>query len=298
MKVFAPFAPFISDKVYRVMTEGLDEAPESVHLCDIPEYREDLVDLALERKMELVRNVAELGRSLRAKHQIKTRQVLPEMLIITRSPEDSAKIEEASKLIKGELNLKSLAFACDEAKYVKLSLKPNLRTLGKKLGKKLRDVKQELESLSADTDTVAKLLQEVEGNGQVQVLGETLMLEDFLIDRGPKDDRLIATNSGVTVLLDTNLTDELIREGLAREVVNRIQNLRKDSGLNVTDKIQVKFHGSSKIELAVQENKAYISSEIQANEWEMVSDTAVDSKFVADFDIGEESCKIGIQVTM
>lgn len=298
MKVFAPFAPFISDKVYRVMTEGLDEAPESVHLCDIPEYREDLVDLALERKMELVRNVAELGRSLRAKHQIKTRQVLPEMLIITRSPEDSAKIEEASKLIKGELNLKSLAFACDEAKYVKLSLKPNLRTLGKKLGKKLRDVKQELESLSADTDTVAKLLQEVEGNGQVQVLGETLMLEDFLIDRGPKDDRLIATNSGVTVLLDTNLTDELIREGLAREVVNRIQNLRKDSGLNVTDKIQVKFHGSSKIELAVQENKAYISSEIQANEWEMVADTAVDSKFVADFDIGEESCKIGIQVTM
>ncbi|SME90528.1 isoleucine--tRNA ligase [Pseudobacteriovorax antillogorgiicola] len=294
-KVFAPFAPFTADKLYRVLTEGLDGVAESVHLCDMPEFQEQLVDQGLERKMELVRNVAELGRSLRAKHQIKTRQVLPGMMIIARSDEDIRKVEEAADLIKGELNLKELTFATEEAKYVRLSVKPNLRTLGRKLGKRLNEFKKHLESVSQDPDAVAALLGEVEDKGQVSVLGETLNLEDFLIDRGPKDDRLIATHRGVTVLLDTQLTDELIREGLAREVVNRIQNLRKDSGFQVTDRIAIQFAGSQMLQDAVRENTDYISTETQADSLDLVGEADVKHQFIEGFEIGDESCRIGIQ---
>ena len=295
MKVFAPFAPFTAEKVYKQLTDGIEGVPESVHLCDMPEAQTECIDSGLERKMELTRTVAELGRSLRAKHQIKTRQVLPGMLIISRSEEDQKKIQEGADVIKAELNLKELTFSTDEAQFVNLSLKPNLRTLGKRLGKKLKEFRSHLEGLSQDPSKIAAMLGELEANGKIVILDEELEIGDFLIERGPKDDRLIATGLGVTVLLDTELTPELIREGLAREVVNRIQNLRKDSKLVVTDKIAIKFSGSDNITTAVKEHQTYICGETQADSLALVADNGVDTTFVESFDIGEDSCKIGIQ---
>lgn len=297
MKVFAPFAPFTSEKVYKELVEGLEGVPESVHICDMPEADPQFIDESLERKMVLVRTVAELGRSLRAKHQIKTRQVLPGMLVISRSEDDQSKIEQASELIKSELNLKELSFSTDEANFVSLSLKPNLRTLGKRFGKRLKEFRDHLEDLNQDQGAISKMLARLDDDGAVKILDETLSKDDFLIDRGPKDDRLIATGLGVTVLLDTALTPGLIREGLAREVINRLQNLRKDSGLNISDRITIKFYGSPALSEAVTENKDYICVETLASHLEVVSEgSAVDSKFSENFDINDLSCKIGIQL--
>ncbi len=296
MKIFAPFAPFTAEKVYRELIHGLNEVPESIHLADMPHAKLQVIDEALERKMVLVRTVAELGRSLRAKHQIKTRQVLPGMLVISRSKEDQIKIQQASDLIKAELNLKELSFSTDEANFVALSLKPNLRTLGKRFGKRLKEFKEHLENLNAAPAAISQLLASLEQQGSVKILGESLSEEDFLIDRGPKDDRLIATGLGVTVLLDTELTPELIREGLAREVVNRIQNFRKDSGLNISDRIMIKFKASEILSQAVRENKDYICQETLAQDLIICGNDALETKFVETFEINDDSCRIGIQV--
>jgi len=264
-KIFAPFAPFISERVYLNLTESLSGVPSSVHLCDMPMPETEKIDTALEQRMQLVRKVTELGRSLRAKHQLKTRQPLSSLMVITRNPSDKAAIANGHDLICDELNVKQIDFSTDEARFVKLGVKPNLKTLGKKLGSALNTVKQALERVSANPEEAAKLLYEVEEKGSVEIAGYKLELGDFLIERGPKDERLIATEVGITVLLDTKLTESLIDEGIAREFVNRIQTLRKDSNLNVSDRIKVTVKTDSEpLRKAVTGHSAYIMGETLA----------------------------------
>jgi len=291
-KVFAPFAPFTAERIYRGLTEGIAGVPISVHLCDMPAADEKVIDPALERRMDLVRTVAELGRSLRAKHQIKTRQVLPGMMVIARSQTDADHVASAQALIKNELNLKELSFSTDETQFVNLSVKPNLKTLGKRLGKDLNVLRAHFEELNKTPQDVAKLLAQLESQPSTQVLGHDLQIEDFLIDRGPKDDRLIATALGVTVLLDTHLTEELILEGLARELVNRIQNFRKDSGLQVTDKIDIQIQANEEISRAAQLFQDYIKAETQGQS--LALSQALTSEFKGSFELAEESIQLGI----
>lgn len=293
-KLFAPFAPFTSERIYQGLTEGLAAVPNSVHLCDAPLAKSELIQLDLEGKMELVRKVTELGRSLRAKHQIKTRQVLPGMLVITRRPKDRQYIEGSLALLQGELNLKKIDFASDEASYVNLSVKPNLRTLGRRLGKKLKEFQVYLEQLSANPDNAAQFLADLEQNKSVEWNSYELGLDDFLIDREPKDDRLIATESGVTILLDTNLTEDLVIEGLAREIINRIQNFRKDSGLQVTDRIKIQFAGQGSLQKAATIHANYISQETLGIDLKLVANSALKAKFHQKYQIGDEACTIGI----
>ncbi len=265
-KVFAPFAPFISERVFLNLTEGSPKAPESVHLTDMPMVDTAAVDVALEQKMALVRRVTELGRSLRSKHQLKTRQPLSSLLVITRNAADKSAIDSGSTLICDELNVKAIDFSTEEARFVKLGVKPNLKTLGKKLGASLNAVRMAFEELSKSHDAVAEFLAKVESKGSAIVAGHELQLEDLFIERGPKDERLIATDAGVTVLLDTKLTPELIYEGLAREFVNRIQTLRKDSGLNVSDRIKVAVSATGELAKAIENSKAYIAAETLTSE--------------------------------
>lgn len=294
-KILAPFAPFIADRIYKSLTDGLQDIPESVHLCDMPLLDNSLVDSSLERRMELVRNVTEMGRSLRAKHQIKTRQVLRELLVITSNDEDCRNIMSTSKLIRSELNVKKIEFTSDESKYVKITAKPNLRTLGRKLGKGLKQFRAELERLN-NAEGLTDLLNELKTSESVSI-GDFpgITVEDLLIERGPLDDRLIATSDGVTVLLDTSLDQELIKEGVARELVNRIQNMRKDSGFEITDKIAIKILGSEGIQEAVMAHGEYICSETQAKglDWTSVQLEGVTHQ--SSFEIGEEECTIGIR---
>ena len=263
-KVFAPFAPFISERIYHNLTAGLAGVKKSVHLTDMPMPRSELIHPELEERMALVRRVTNLGRSLRAKHQIKTRQALPSILVITRREADRAIITAGAATIRQELNIKAIEFSTEESRFVRLGVKPNLRTLGKRLGGQLNVVRTKLEQITANHDDVAALLAALESVGSVEVAGFTLAEEDFLIERGPKDDRLIATEKGVTVLLDTHLTEDLLREGLAREVINRVQRMRKDAGLNVTDRIRLAFKAPEGIRSALEEFKIYIADETLA----------------------------------
>ncbi len=283
-KVFAPFAPFVSDRVYRNLTEGLQGAPESVHLTDIPMADKLAIDRPLEDDMSLVRRVTELGRSLRAKHQIKTRQPLSSLLVITRKEHDKAAIDRGQHIIKDELNVKQIEFSTDEAKFVRLGVKPNLKTLGKKLGGAIGQVRSEFEELSKDPAKVAAFLAAAETTGKVVVAGHELGLEDLMIDRGPKDERLIATESGVTVLLDTKVTEELLLEGYAREVISRIQNLRKDSGLLVTDRIHLTVTCEDDVKRAITVHKSYIMAETLGLTQEFVLEVTATNKVVSDID--------------
>ena len=270
-KVFAPFAPFVSDQVYRNLTSGCAGAPESVHLTNFPGVQAELIDRDLEKQISLIRKATELGRALRAKHQIKTRQPLPSLMVITRDQRDRQIIDRGSSIISDELNVKAIEFSTEESRYVSLSVKPNLKTLGKRLGSSIGAVRSEFEILSKSPEKVAEFLSEAEQRGVVKVAGFELTVDDLLIERGPKDDRLIATDKGITVLLDTKLSDALISEGYAREIVSRIQNLRKESGLNVVDRIDLSFVCGDPIKKAIEIHKEYIAGETLAKSLSFVS---------------------------
>ena len=291
-KVFAPFAPFVSDRVYRNLTEGLAGVAESVHLTDIPEADKNAIDFDLEENMSLIRRATELGRSLRAKHQIKTRQPLPSLMVITRKDRDKEAIDRGVHIIRDELNVKAITFSTDEARFVRLGVKPNLKTLGKKLGSAIGSVRVAFEELSKDPSAVAKFLAEAESTGKTTLAGHELTVEDLVIERGPKDNRLIATELGVTILLDTTVTEELLLEGYAREIVSRVQNLRKDSGLQVTDRIQISFKGDDDVKKAITMFNGYITGETLGNSLDAV--TEVSSPHQVTTDINGHTLILGL----
>jgi isoleucyl-tRNA synthetase len=291
-KTFAPFAPFVSERVYQNLTTGLGDVPESVHLTDIPLADQSAIDVDLEANMSLVRRATELGRSLRAKHQIKTRQPLPSLLVITRNSRDKAAIDRGQNILREELNVKTIEFSAEEAKFVRLSVKPNLKTLGKKLGSSLGQVRSAFDALSADPTAVAQFLQKAEADGQALVAGHLLTVDDLLIERGPKDDRLIATESGVTVLLDTKVSQELLHEGYAREVVSRLQNLRKESGLNVTDRIKITVACDGDLRQAIADHAAYINGETLGAALDFV--TAITVRHQTQSDIDGKQLHLGL----
>ncbi len=297
-KIFAPFAPFVTEHVYRSLTGDLGDVAKSIHLCDAPESNAQCIDVELEERMALVRRVTELGRSLRAKHQLKTRQVLPGMLVITRKESDRLVIERSAALIKEELNLKMVDFSTNEGQFVNLSIKPNLRSLGPKLGKNLGMIQKEFQSLNASPSAVAQRLDQLTADGSIHILEHELREEDLLIERAPKDERLIATDAGLTVLLDTQLNDALILEGLAREVVNRIQNLRKDSGLKVSDRVHLKLFAQSRLLDAIQAERVYISEETLATKLEVSASQgdATACEHHAVFELDEYSLTVGLRI--
>jgi isoleucyl-tRNA synthetase len=295
-KVFAPFAPFIADRIYKNLVDGMGGLPESVHLCDIPLADSSYIDQDLELRMDLLRRASILGRSLRAKHQIKTRQVLPSMLVITRKSSDREAIERGSALLRSELNVKEVMFSTDEARYVQLSLKPNLKTLGPRIGKQLNDMRKHLEDLNKTPQAVVDLLAVLEERGHVEVMGHQLTEADFLIDRGPKDERLIATDRGVTILLDTHLTPELIQEGLARELINRIQRSRKDSGLQVSDRINLIIEAESALAAAAENFRDYICRETLATSLTVNSVADLKLRSPGALDIEGAACVIALSV--
>lgn len=291
LKIFAPFAPFQAEALYVHLKDQSPHAKESIHLHDFPEYDLAYLDELLETDMALVRRVCEMGRSLRAKHQIKTRQVLPSMLIITKNARDREIIEQTESLLKGELNLKAIEFSTDEWQYVHLTIKPNLRTLGKKLGKSLKAFKTMLLSLSEDQEKVAQFLDQVQ-KGEYLFEGVEILEADLLFDRGPKDERLIDSDLGVTVLLDTRLTPMLIHEGMAREVVNRVQNLRKEAGLHVSDRIELWVKGPEQVEDALNHFKDYIKSEVLAS---VLLEQKKTDLYQTDVDIDGMKVEIGLK---
>ena len=259
-KLSAPIAPFFMDKLYRDLTQATgSESFESVHLAEFPKIVENFVDKSLESKMMKAQTVSSLVLSLRKKEMIKVRQPLQKVMIPVLDANQRAEIEAVSDLIKAEVNVKEIELLDDASGVLVKQIKPNFKTLGPRFGKDMGLISKEIQGFGQEE--IAKL--ERDGELVMDISGKsiTLSLEDVEISSQDIEGWLVANSNGITVALDITISDELRKEGIARELINRIQNIRKDSGFEVTDKITVKMEKNTQVEEAVLANESYIKSE-------------------------------------
>jgi isoleucyl-tRNA synthetase len=256
-KALAPFLPFFAEEMYQILVAEIDsKAPNSVHLTEFPTPDQSKVDMDLVDKMDKVRSIVNMGRLLRAQNSLKNRQPLQSLTIVTRSESDKEAVKSMEELILEELNIRTLEFSEVEADLVSLSAKANFKTLGRRMGKNMKSVAGIIGGF--DGEQITKL-----GNGESfeTEFGE-LTSEDILIQREVKEGLVVEANEWFTVALDTVISESLQVEGMAREIVNRIQVKRKGDDLQVTDKIVVTFETSSEmVKKALEEYKGYISGE-------------------------------------
>ncbi len=292
-KILAPFAPFISERIYRGLTTGLPAARDSVHLCDVPLGDRALQQAALEEQLALVRAVIELGRKLRAQCRLKTRQVLASLLVITARQRDARAIDSFAALIAAELNVKKINFSTAEEKYVNLNIKPDLKKLGPRLGARLRQLQKKLAQANRSQAELRDFWQEVVA-GKFRLDDEQLTAADFLLQRTPLDNTTAATAGEVTILMDTHLTAELLAEGQAREVVNRLQKFRKECDLQVAERIVVALQAEGELAAAVRTWHGYICHETLSTELTLVAAAPAEHRFTAEFDIGGHRLQVYI----
>ena len=259
-KLGAPIAPFFMDKLYRDLTLATQsENFESVHLADFPQCVEKYVDKSLESKMEKAQTISSLVLSLRKKEMIKVRQPLQKIMIPILEESQRAEIEAVSDLIKAEVNVKEIVLLDDASGILVKQIKPNFKTLGPRFGKDMGLIAKEIQSFSSEQ--INKLEREGEISIIIQEKSIILTLQEVEISSQDIEGWLVANSNGITVALDISISEELHQEGIARELVNRIQNIRKDSGFEVTDKIKVQIQRNGDLETAILNNEAYIKSE-------------------------------------
>ena len=259
-KLGAPIAPFFMDKLYRDLTLATSsENYDSVHLAQFPVSVENFVDKSLESKMLKAQTVSSLVLSLRKKEMIKVRQPLQKVMIPVLDANQRAEIEAVSDLIKAEVNVKEIELLDDASGILVKQIKPNFKTLGPRFGKDMGLISKEIQGFGQEE--IAKLERDSELVIDIAGKSITLSLDDVEISSQDIEGWLVANSNGITVALDITISEELRKEGIARELVNRIQNIRKDSGFEVTDKIVVKMEKNPQLEEAVLANSAYIKSE-------------------------------------
>ncbi|WPR72072.1 isoleucine--tRNA ligase [Flavobacterium sp. NG2] len=259
-KLSAPIAPFFMDKLYRDLTNATQsEQFDSVHLSEFPKYVENFVDKSLESKMQKAQTISSLVLSLRKKEMIKVRQPLQKVMIPVLDNNQRLEIEAISDLIKAEVNVKEIQLLDDASGVLVKQIKPNFKALGPRFGKDMGLISKRIQVFTADE--ISQM--EREGSLVVEIAGNpvTLTLEDVEISSQDIEGWLVANSNGITVALDIVISPELKSEGISRELVNRIQNIRKDSGFEVTDKIKVHLQNNSILEAAVNGNLNYIKSE-------------------------------------
>ncbi len=254
-KVIAPYAPFISDEMYKNLV-----GEESVHLADFPEAEEAYIDLEVEEKMDLVRSLVGLGRSAREQERIKVRQPLQKIMVDGKY---EAQIADMVLLIKEELNVKEVVFEKDLDTFMNYSLKPDFKAAGPILGKNVKLLakglaKVDAKQVIADLDNGKEVVIDVDENAiQLQ--------KDFLMTQiSAKDGFTVTMENNLFTILDTNISEELVSEGLAREFVSKVQQMRKNSGFEVLDQINIIFNGADEVEKAITTHQAYIKDETLA----------------------------------
>ena len=259
-KLMAPIAPFYSDHLYQdLIANTKSESHDSVHLSEFPKVNTSWIDTALEMQINQARLIVSLGLSLRKKEQIKVRQPLQKLMIPVKNETERKALLAVADQIKSEINVKELELLDDASAVLVKEIKPNFKTLGPRFGKEMQLVTKAIKNL---TDTQIKTIEE---QGKLDIIinekNSTLERSDIEITTKDIEGWLIATGNGMTVALDITLNQSLIDEGISRELVNRIQNLRKDAGLEVTDKIAVQIAQHDLLEKAVETNKAYVMEE-------------------------------------
>jgi isoleucyl-tRNA synthetase len=260
----SPIAPFYMDKLFRDLNSVSGKHKvESVHLTDFPELDEVAVNVDLEEKMQLAQLISSLVHSLRKKDMIKVRQPLSRILVPILNAKTKEQIQAVEELILSEVNVKRIEYIEDTSGIVVKKIKPNFKKLGKEYGPKMKDIAAVINGFGKDE--IAKI--EKEGKIDIQAVGEavTLTLEDVMILSEDIPGWSVASEGGITVALDINITEELKKEGIARDIVNRVQNLRKDMGLEVQDKIKITVEKNQDlVNAALESNKEYICRETQA----------------------------------
>ena len=288
-KLLSPFAPFLAEEVYSNLNSVTEkELRESVHLALIPEVT--YKDVELEERMEIAQKIVYLTRAMRAKANLKVRQPLKKiMVVVDKSKRDA--LSYMREVILDEVNIKELIVLDDDSEIVNKSAKANFKSIGPKFGKKVKTVAESIKLFTKEQ--IAKI--ESGNKVELNVDGEELSIspEDVEVVSSEIKGWVVESEEGVTVAIDTELSDELISEGLAREFVNRIQNMRKDAGFDVTDRIKIVFSGSKKLIDAINSFSSYVSNETLAEK--LVAGENSNGGIQQDWKIGEFDCSIGIE---
>jgi len=264
-KLSAPIAPFFMDRLYKDLNAATNaEKYSSIHLAAFPKAVENFVDKSLESKMLKAQTVSSLVLSLRKKEMIKVRQPLQKVMIPVLDEVQRAEIEAVSDLIMAEVNVKEVQLLDDASGILVKQIKPNFKNLGPRFGKDMGLISKEIQGFTQDQ--IAKIEREGEISLVISGNSVTLTTQDVEISSQDIEGWLVANSNGITVALDITISDELRKEGIARELVNRIQNIRKDSGFEVTDKIKVILQNDGEIQQAVEANLDYIKSETLTEE--------------------------------
>ena len=277
--------PFITENIYRNLVCSIDKnSPESVHLCDFPKFEEKFIDSDLEKNMDEVLKIVVLGRAARNSANIKNRQPVAKMFV--KAPATLPKF--FVEIIEDELNVKSVEFRDDMEEFVKYIFKPNFRVLGKKVGKKMSAVKNILQNLNG---AAAKSELDKTGELKISVEGEEIILtgEDIEISVAQSENFNCQSDNEISIALSTELTQDLIEEGFVREIISKVQTMRRDSNFEVTDRIKIFASDNDKLAKIIEKNSAEIKNITLADEiiFEKVSTAK-------DWDINGE--KISLQV--
>ena len=284
-KIIACFVPYVAEGIYESLRREGD--PISVHLDYFPAVDDKSRDTELETRMDLVLAAVNMGRALRSKHQLKTRQPLQRLFLITRDPEAQRILNELDALLLDELNIKELVLTENEEDLVGLSAQANFRVLGKRLGKRMKEVANQIKTL--DLENIRRL----QDGGSVTLQhtdGEvTLTLEDVLIQRSQREGLLVESSGSVTIALDTQLNESLIKEGLAREFVNKVQHMRKEQDLAVMDRIVIRYKSSDIVGKAIDVYRDFVCTET------LCEKLLLEDNPGSEWDINGEICTIELQ---
>ena len=286
-KAAAPMIPFMTEEIYQNLVRGLDEsAPESIHLCDFPTVDAAMIDKKLEEDMEAVLETVVLGRAARNTANIKNRQPIGRMYV--KAQEELSDFYK--EIIEDELNVKEVIYSQDVRDFTSYTFKPQLRTLGNRFGKQLNALKEVLAGLNGNA-----AMDEINEKGTLTITldgkEEVLEKDDLLIDAAQVEGFVSESYGGITVVLDTNLSEELIEEGFVYEIISKIQTMRKDAGFEVMDHITVAMQGNAKLEEIVKKNESSIAAKVLADEI-LYDKEAADAK---EWSINGETVKIGVQ---
>lgn len=263
--MMSPIAPFYAERLFRDLNGESGRLPqESVHLAQFPKVQTAWIDENLEGQMDIAQQVSSLVLSLRKKHKIKVRQPLQKVMIPILDPTFKARITHVMDLILAEVNVKEMELLENTEGILVKRIKPNFKTIGPKYGKQMKAIANLVATWSQQD--IAQIEQTQTWSGNIDGADITLTLEDFEIQAEDIPGWLVASEGGITVALDITISDELRKEGLAREVINRIQNIRKDSGFEVTDRIVIRYEANEEIQAAIEANEGYIKNEVLAEE--------------------------------
>ena len=283
----APFAPFLAEHIYQELAVFAGDSAtrhKSAHLCHYPNADQDLIKPVLEQAVSRMQNIILLGRQKREQVKIKTKIPLPQLTIIHESQNMLDEIARLQDYISSELNVKSIAYSTEEDKYITLFAKPNSPVLGKRLGKEFNRYRQQIQDLDAAQ------LNALQDDGSITLGEESFSTEDILVFREAKEGTEALSNRFISIDMDCQLNEELIDEGLAREVINRIQKTRKDIGLNVTDRISINYTAGDALGRAIEKHKDYIARETLCTNF-----TQQDSASEHSFDVEGDALTLDIQ---